>query len=308
VVQKANITREEAKKWQRLDPYGWQQLQQRKAAFREQKKEKEQIAVIKKGNPVLGVDSPTPYVESFDSAGQAALSKAKVDEDGNIIGEQHDLPTSPHILNHMLTQEELDEHLIYAKALTKPLKRSSRVDMNKSSEWGDATSSEKQQREHEKSEREREQQHEWGHKRASEALRRIMDLNNAGGKLRRHANVRRCVEEFGRHNTDKTLKPTPKSRDVPTYGMPARCGPDTGSSEVQIAILTAKIRSLTLAFDKPKGKKDKANKRNLRLLVHRRQKLLKYMKRKEGDSDRWNNMIKKLGITPACWEGEIVVV
>jgi ribosomal protein S15 len=300
------MTREEAKKWRRLDPYGWQQLQLRKAAFREQKKAKAETAAIAAGNPITGVDAPTPFVESFDSAGQAPLSKAKVDDEGNIIGEQHELPTSPHIINHMMTADELDEHLIYAKALTKPLKRSPQLAMHRMGEWDDATTAEKQ-REHEKSEREREQQHEWGHKRASEALRRIMDMNNAGGKMKRHANIRRCVEEFGRHNTDKTLKPTPKSIDVPKYAMPPRCGPDTGSSEVQIALLTMKIRNLTVAFAKPKGKKDKANKRNLRLLVHRRQKLLRYMRRKEGDSDRWRNMVEKLGLTSACWEGEIVV-
>jgi ribosomal protein S15 len=87
--------------------------------------------------------------------------------------------------------------------------------------------------------------------------------------------------------------------------MPDRAGPDTGSSEVQIAILTAKIRTLTKALDINRGYKDKHNKRNLRLLVHRRQKLLAYMERKERGSERWTRMIEKLGLTPATWRGQI---
>ena len=85
-----------------------------------------------------------------------------------------------------------------------------------------------------------------------------------------------------------------------------RVGPDTGSSEVQIGILTAKIRVLADRYE-GENRNDKINKRNLRLLLHRRQKLLKYMEKKERGSERWQNMIATLGITPACWKGEIAV-
>ena len=85
-----------------------------------------------------------------------------------------------------------------------------------------------------------------------------------------------------------------------------RAGPDTGSSEVQIGILTAKIRILADRYA-GENRNDKLNKRNLRLLLHRRQKLLKYMEKKERGSDRWQNMIEKLGLTEATWRGEIEV-
>jgi len=83
-----------------------------------------------------------------------------------------------------------------------------------------------------------------------------------------------------------------------------RAGPDTGSSEVQIAVLTAKIRTLA-DFLETRGKTDKVNKRNLRLLVHRRQKLLLYLRRKERGGPRWQNIIDTLGLTEGTWRGEI---
>lgn len=85
-----------------------------------------------------------------------------------------------------------------------------------------------------------------------------------------------------------------------------RAGPDTGSSEVQIGILTAKIRILADRYA-GENRNDKVNKRNLRLLLHRRQKLLKYMEKKERGSHRWHNMLEKLGLTEATWRGEIEV-
>ena len=83
-----------------------------------------------------------------------------------------------------------------------------------------------------------------------------------------------------------------------------RIGPDTGSSEVQIAILTAKIKTLA-DFLSTRGKGDKHNKRNLRLLVHRRQKLLQYLRRKERGGPRWQHCIETLGLTEGTWKGEI---
>ena len=57
---------------------------------------------------------------------------------------------------------------------------------------------------------------------------------------------------------------------------------DTGSSQVQVALLTARIRSLT---DHVKiNKKDNHSRRGLVLLVSQRKKLLKYMRRINPDS------------------------
>ena len=67
---------------------------------------------------------------------------------------------------------------------------------------------------------------------------------------------------------------------------------DTGSEEVQIAILTHRIRELT---DHVKvHKKDNHTRRGLVQLVSKRKRLLKYLVRKNVDS--YVNLIKELGI------------
>lgn len=74
---------------------------------------------------------------------------------------------------------------------------------------------------------------------------------------------------------------------------------------MQVAILTAKIRVLANRLEMKKGQKDKINKRNLRVMVHKRQKLLTYLRRKERGSDRWVNLVETLGLTEGTWQGEI---
>ena len=153
------------------------------------------------------------------------------------------------------------------------------------------------------------------HKTATEAIKRIASLANASSKERLSVNIKRCVSTFGRHNTDTHLPPKPTASESflqsQSAGRPEslpvktpRAGPDTGSSEVQIAVLTARIRTLS-QFTEGRGKQDKMNKRNLRVLVHRRQKLLKYLQRKERGGPRFRNVVEVLGLTPGAWEGEI---
>ncbi|MCX8029579.1 MAG: 30S ribosomal protein S15 [Brevinematales bacterium] len=67
---------------------------------------------------------------------------------------------------------------------------------------------------------------------------------------------------------------------------------DTGSPEVQIALMTARIEALNQHFKK--FKKDKNSRRGLLKLVGRRRRLLNYLK--ENYPDRYNNLIKKLGL------------
>ena len=154
------------------------------------------------------------------------------------------------------------------------------------------------------------------HLTASVAVSRILSLANASSKARTRANVQRCIDTFGRHNTDLTLRQKAPSAaqlasadsETPNLQLEAtpRAGKDTGSSEVQIAILTAKIRILADAFE-GHASGDKVNKRNLRLLLHRRQKLLRYLKKRERGSGRWEFLLKTLGLTEATWEGQIAV-
>jgi small subunit ribosomal protein S15 len=67
---------------------------------------------------------------------------------------------------------------------------------------------------------------------------------------------------------------------------------DTGSPEVQIALLTERIRSLTEHFKR--FSKDHNSRRGLLLLVGTRRRLLKYLKGKS--PDRYKNVVEKLGL------------
>lgn len=67
---------------------------------------------------------------------------------------------------------------------------------------------------------------------------------------------------------------------------------DTGSPEVQVAILTERIRNLT--EHSQTHKKDFHSRRGLLLLVGRRRRLLDYLKGK--DESRYTALIQKLGI------------
>ena len=67
---------------------------------------------------------------------------------------------------------------------------------------------------------------------------------------------------------------------------------DTGSPEVQIAILSERIRNLTEHFKT--HKKDHHSRRGLLKLVSQRRRLLDYLKRKE--INRYREIITRLGI------------
>jgi small subunit ribosomal protein S15 len=67
---------------------------------------------------------------------------------------------------------------------------------------------------------------------------------------------------------------------------------DTGSPEVQIAILTERIGELNEHFKA--HKKDHASRRGLLMMVSKRRRLLDYLK--EYDTERYKDVIQKLGI------------
>ncbi|MBA3769158.1 MAG: 30S ribosomal protein S15 [Blastocatellia bacterium] len=69
-------------------------------------------------------------------------------------------------------------------------------------------------------------------------------------------------------------------------------GADTGSSQVQIALLTQRINELTEHFKI--HKKDNHSRRGLLIMVSRRRKLLDYLKRR--DINEYHEIIKKLGL------------
>ena len=67
---------------------------------------------------------------------------------------------------------------------------------------------------------------------------------------------------------------------------------DTGSPEVQVAILTERIRNLTGHFKD--HHKDNHSRRGLLMMVNKRRSLLAYLKKK--DVERYNALIAKLGL------------
>jgi small subunit ribosomal protein S15 len=72
----------------------------------------------------------------------------------------------------------------------------------------------------------------------------------------------------------------------------ARGEADTGSPEVQVALLSKRIAELTEHFGE--HKKDHHSRQGLLKLVNKRRKLLDYLKAK--DQDRYRELIQKLGL------------
>ena len=67
---------------------------------------------------------------------------------------------------------------------------------------------------------------------------------------------------------------------------------DTGSPEVQVAVLSERITQLTEHFKL--HKKDHASRRGLLMMVNRRRRLLDYLK--DRHADRYRQVIQSLGI------------
>ncbi|KAL8730810.1 MAG: hypothetical protein Q9181_004539 [Wetmoreana brouardii] len=280
------------------DSYAYHHSRQRQAANKARQAELKQQRAAALGDPIRGIT--TPFMESLDSQlpPQAMASVQEVSYTTDAPSSDQPPPSPANAaeeahLNYYLTKPELQDSLDYSRLLSEPLVSTDR----------DRADPVKEAKET--------QAHEAGHKIAFEAVSRIVSLANATSKERTRANVQRIIDTFGRHKTDTYLKPKAPSLQS-TYSTIAeqkptpRAGPDTGSSEVQIGILTAKIRVLADRYEGA-NRNDKANKRNLRLLLHRRQKLLKYMHKKERGSQRWTNMVEKLGLTEATWKGQIAV-
>ena len=72
----------------------------------------------------------------------------------------------------------------------------------------------------------------------------------------------------------------------------ARAEGDTGSPEVQVAILTSRIQTLTEHFKT--HAKDNHSRRGLMMMGNKRRSLLDYLKRE--DASRYSDLIAKLGL------------
>lgn len=261
------------------------------------------------GDPIRGIE--TPFVKSFDTAIPQDPARSKITPQMSVEGVATD-PASPlpspanasqeDHLDHSLTHSELSSALQYSADLTSPVADTLNPGVYNDAQHADSLAKEKKQ---------------WDERNATaaEAVNRLVSLANASSKNRTKKNVERIIDKFGRHNTDTHLPPRAapvvQTRDGEEHSdaqatATPRAGPDTGSSEVQIAVLTAKIRVLADAYEGDQ-RNDKVNKRNLRLLLHRRQKLLKYLQKKERGGPRWQHLIETLGLTEATWAGQIAV-
>jgi small subunit ribosomal protein S15 len=86
-----------------------------------------------------------------------------------------------------------------------------------------------------------------------------------------------------------TLTKEAKTQIIAEY---ARSDGDTGSAEVQIAVLTTRIAELTEHLKTHKH--DHASRRGLLKMVGRRRRLLDYLRRE--DVDRYRDVISRLGL------------
>lgn len=286
------------KKTKRRDPrdtYTLRQARQRKDANLSRQAVLKEQRAEELGDPIRGLE--TPFVRSFDTvvpqqvqldANEVNLEALKVDPDHPPASSAQ--ASDENHLDHGIKHEELAKAITSSRLLTEP---QSTNNMDPNSQAVDR------------------QFWEARNQNATEAVQRIVSLVSGSSKHRTKKNIERIIDTFGRHNTDQTLRakaPAAIKRNlfaVDAHPIP-RVGPDTGSSEVQVGILTAKIRVLADRYE-GENRNDKINKRNLRLLLHRRQKLLSYMEKKERGSERWHNMVTTLGMTPACWKGQIAV-
>ncbi|KAI9023493.1 hypothetical protein CLU79DRAFT_748763 [Phycomyces nitens] len=112
-----------------------------------------------------------------------------------------------------------------------------------------------------------------------ETLQKIIGLQNGNAKAVQLWNVQQAVEWFKRKEGD------------------------TGSPEVQAAVLTVRIHNLNSHLQQ--HRKDVHNYKELRTMVHQRAKILKYLKSK--DQNRYNSCLLELGLEPRAVEGEITL-
>jgi small subunit ribosomal protein S15 len=86
-----------------------------------------------------------------------------------------------------------------------------------------------------------------------------------------------------------TLTKEQKSELIGKYG---RSGSDTGSAEVQIALLTERINDLTGHLRQ--HSKDHHSRRGLLMLVGKRRRMLRYLERK--NLERYRSLVAELGL------------
>lgn len=117
-----------------------------------------------------------------------------------------------------------------------------------------------------------------------------LSVANGNNRLtRRHALSNRGCVVFMKESLNMAITTEQKAKIVTDF---QRAKGDTGSPEVQIALLTARINDLTGHFKE--HTKDHHSRRGLLRLVSQRRKLLDYLKGK--DIDAYRKLITSLGL------------
>ena len=102
-------------------------------------------------------------------------------------------------------------------------------------------------------------------------------------------NIERAEDRIGRERKGKMLDTATKQRIIEEYQ--AKPG-DTGSTEVQVALLSERIRGLTDHLRR--NHKDHATRRGLLKLVGQRRRLLRYLA--DEDVARYRTVVSRLGL------------
>ncbi len=137
-------------------------------------------------------------------------------------------------------------------------------------------------------------------------LMKILDLRNADSRGIRAVNTRRIIEVFGASSPSSSSQSNVGSSEIdsPPQNL------NTGNTLVQAALLTHRIRLLQSHLST--NTRDVHNRKNLRTMVHQRQKLLRYWKKrcmKEGGEglEGYVEGLEKLGLDARAVEGELIV-
>src|SRR5436853_4442315 len=91
---------------------------------------------------------------------------------------------------------------------------------------------------------------------------------------------------------DSKATPDSKAQTAEIVGKFGKSATDTGSTEVQVALLTERINHLTEHLRE--HKKDHHSRRGLLMLVGQRRRLLNYLQSKQ--LDRYRSLIQELGL------------
>lgn len=181
------------------DPYAIAQAKARKSAnlSKQEILKKERASTL--GDPVRGTE--TDFVRSFDTAlasdptptSNATTLRTKKSPGADAPGPS---ASRDEHLNFFLSKAELDQGIEHSSWLLTPTEE----DLKKPTTHSMIG---------ELSEEERRAKIGEEQTTASEAMRRIASLSLASSKDRLRVNTQRCIDSFGRHNTDKVLDPKP---------------------------------------------------------------------------------------------------